>query len=71
MAARQPLHEMFRHELAQLAGIVKRLQIAEILSEVAVRRGYNDLFEALQLTPEPRRRRRPRRKRRNKRDPES
>jgi hypothetical protein len=53
MAAHQSLHDILRPELTRLAGIVRRLQIASILLDVAKYRGYSDLFEALQLTPEP------------------
>jgi len=46
------LHDFLREELAALAALERRLHPLALILEVVTTRGYDDLFEALQNTPE-------------------
>jgi hypothetical protein len=54
MAAGRSLRDALKEELSALTTIARRLCPLAIILEVATTRGYDDLFEALQNTPEPR-----------------
>jgi hypothetical protein len=54
LMAKPRLHDLLRNELATLACIAMRLRPFATIVDVATTQGYNDLFESLQNTPEPR-----------------